>query len=252
MSAQTRPLLGDSGEWILKTIKRNPEGLLLLAAGAVLMLRTNGSQSSQSASMDAAYSAPADDTSSLTAKVAGTVSETARRTTDAVGSYASAASDTARQSLDAAKSYASSAAEYAGEVRRKVGEQSDRVARQTRSMAQGVLQNQPLAIMVAGLAAGAALAATFPPTELEKETLGPAGDQVSKAAERVGDQLKQATMKAGEKLKSAAEERGLHTEGLKDVASEVAGTFKASIRGQPQQANDGGSAPQPDSTSRSG
>jgi hypothetical protein len=73
---------------------------------------------------------------------------------------------------------------------------------------------------------------------------------VSKVAERVSDQLKQATMKAGEKLKSAAEERGLHTEGLKDVASEVAETFKASMRGQPDQAND--SAPQPNSTSRSG
>jgi hypothetical protein len=247
MSAQTRPLLGDGGEWILKTIKRNPEGLLLLAAGAVLMLRTNGSQSSQSAPMDAAYNTAHDDASNLASKVAGTVSETARRTTDAAGTYASEASETVRQTLDAAKSYASSAAEYASEVRRKVGEQSDRVARQTRSMAQGVLQNQPLAIMVAGLAAGAALAATFPPTELEKETLGPTGDQVSKAAERVGDQLKQATMKAGEKLKSAAEERGLHTEGLKDIASEVAGTFKASMRGQSQQANDGA-----DTTSRSG
>jgi hypothetical protein len=39
MSAQSRPLVGESGEWILNTIKRNTEGLLLLAAGAVLMLR---------------------------------------------------------------------------------------------------------------------------------------------------------------------------------------------------------------------
>ncbi|MGA7345785.1 MAG: hypothetical protein WBY01_09515, partial [Pseudolabrys sp.] len=161
MSAQSRPLLGDSGEWILNTIKRNPEGLLLLAAGAVLMLRTNGP--SETASKDAAYNTAGEEASDLTSKIADTVSETARRTTDAVGSYASAASDTARQTFDTAKSYASSAAEYAGEARRKVGEQSDRVARQTRSMAQGVIQNQPLAIMVAGLAAGAALAATFPP-----------------------------------------------------------------------------------------
>jgi hypothetical protein len=252
MSAQSRQLLGDGGEWILNTIKRNPEGLLLLAAGAVLMLRTNSHQSSQTTSMDAAYNTTRDEASNLTSKVAETVSETARRTTDAVGSYASAVSDTARQTFDAAKSYASSAAEYAGEAGRKVGEQSDRVARQTRSTAQGVIQNQPLAIMAAGLAAGVALAATFPPTELEKETLGPAGDQVSKAAERVGDQLKQATMKAGEKLKSAAEERGLHTEGLKDVANEVAETFKTSMRRQPEQASDGGPAPQPDSASRSG
>ena len=40
MSTQSRPFAGDSGEWIFNTIKRNPEGLLLLAAGAVLMLRS--------------------------------------------------------------------------------------------------------------------------------------------------------------------------------------------------------------------
>ena len=117
---------------ILNTIKRNPEGLLLLAAGAVLMLRTNGHRPPQTASVDAAYNTARNDASKVTSKVADTVSGTARRTTDAVVSYASAASDTARQTFDTAKSYASSAAEYAGEARRKVGEQSDRVARQTR------------------------------------------------------------------------------------------------------------------------
>ena len=47
MSAQSRPLLGRRRRMDFKTIKRNPEGLLLLAAGAVLMLRTNGPRSSQ-------------------------------------------------------------------------------------------------------------------------------------------------------------------------------------------------------------
>ncbi|MGC2159737.1 MAG: hypothetical protein WA662_25620, partial [Pseudolabrys sp.] len=154
------------------------------------------------------------------------------------------------QTIDAAKSYASSAAEYAGQAKRVVEDQSDRVVRQTQSIAQGVLQNQPLAIVAAGLAAGAALAAAFPSTELEKETLGPVGDQMSKVAERFGDQLKQATSKAGEKLKTAAEERGLHTEGLKDVAGEVVDTFKASMTGQAVQ-NDMGPAPRPDSVDRS-
>jgi hypothetical protein len=55
MSAHSGPLLGNGGEWILNTVKRNPEGLLLLAAGAILMMRTGGSQSSRGASRDAAY-----------------------------------------------------------------------------------------------------------------------------------------------------------------------------------------------------
>jgi hypothetical protein len=171
---------------------------------------------------------------------------------DAASSYASTASDTARQTIDAAKSYASSAAEYAGQAKRVVEDQSDRVVRQTRSIAQGVLQNQPLAIVAAGLAAGAALAAAFPPTELEKGALGPVGDQMSKAAERFGDQLKQATAKAGDKLKTAAEERGLHTEGLKDVAGEVVDTFKVSMTGQTAPTRDTGPATRPDSVDRSG
>jgi hypothetical protein len=170
---------------------------------------------------------------------------------DAASSYASTASDTARQTMDAAKSYASSAVEYADQAKRVVGEQSDRVVRQTRSVAQSVLQNQPLAIVAAGLAAGAALAAAFPPTELEKETLGPVGDQMSKAAERFGDQLKQATTRAGEKLKTAAEERGLHIEGLKDVAGEVVDAFKSSMPGQAEQTSNKGAAPRPDNVDRS-
>jgi hypothetical protein len=241
MSAHSGSSLGNGGEWILNIIKRNPEGLLLLAAGAVLMMRTAASQSSRAASTDAAYGytrGPAESAS----KAAETVTDTLNRTVGAASSYASTVSDTARQTMDAAKSYASSAAEYADQARRATGEQSDRVVRTARNSAQAVLQNQPLAIVAAGLAAGAALAAALPPTELERETLGPVGDQMSKAAERVGDQLRQATAKAGEKLQSAAQERGLHTEGLKEVAGEVADTFKASMRGESKTTDSGPSA----------
>jgi hypothetical protein len=234
MSAHSGPLLGNGGEWILNIVKRNPEGLLLLAVGAILMMRTGGSQSFRAASRDAAsgHTRAAAESAS---KVAETVTDTLNRTVDAASSYASTASDTARQTMDVAKSYASSAAEYADQA-------TGRVVKEARSRTQAVLQNQPLAIVAAGLAAGAALAAAFPPTELERETLGPLGDQVSRAAEGVGDQLRQATAKAGEKLKSAAEERGLHTEGLKDVAGEVADTFKASMRGESNTTNSGPSA----------
>jgi hypothetical protein len=72
--------------------------------------------------------------------------------------------------------------------------------------------------------------------------LGPMGDQMSKAAERVGDQLKQATMKAGEKLKSTAEERGLDSEGLKEMASEVADTFRTSMTGHPEDKDESASS----------
>jgi hypothetical protein len=245
MNGQSR-LLGDGGERILNTIKRNPEGLLLLAAGAVLLMRTNALQSSagptheqdrnirgSGAQASERIGDAARETMDTARSYASSAAKAAHETLDTARSYAASASDAARETVETARSYTLSASQYAGQARRAVGEQSERVVRQTRSMAQGILQNQPLAIAAAGLAVGAALAAAFPPTKLERETLGSMGDQMSKAAERAGDQLKQATMKAGEKLKSAAEERGLGRDDLKDVASEVADTFKASMTGQP-------------------
>lgn len=234
MNEQTRPLFSNSGEWVFDAIKRNPEGLLLLAAGAVLLMRTRPPQSPTAPSMEGTYERARVSARGTATHSAEKVSDPARKAMDAASSYASSAMDTAQQTLGAAKSYASAATSYAGEARRKVGEKSEHMIKQTRSMAQGVLQNQPITIVLAGLAAGVALAAAFPPTDVEKDTLGPMGDQLSKAAERVGHQLKQATKKAGEALQSAADERGLDREGLKDVASEVVDTFKASIQGQPE------------------
>jgi hypothetical protein len=95
-----------------------------------------------------------------------------------------------------------------------------------------VLNEQPLAIAVAGIAAGAAIASVFPASDFEKETLGPIGDQVSEAAVRVGEQLKEATATAGQTLKGAAEQRGLNAGGLKEVASEVADAFSSSMSGR--------------------
>jgi len=214
MKASSRSILTDNGDWMLNAIKRNPEGLLLLAAGAVLMLRTGTRASGAAQSTAAAY-----DQSSQA------YSGDVRKTFDA-------ASDLARQTVDTATSYASAASDYADKARHVVGEQSERMTRQAQSAASSILQNQPLAVVIAGIAAGAALAATFPPTNVEKDTLGPIGDQVSKAAERFGDQLKEATTKAGETLKTAADQRGLNTEGLKKVTDEVVDTFKSSMKGQ--------------------
>jgi hypothetical protein len=252
MNPQSKPFLGEGGQWILNMIKRNPEGLLLVAAGAVLMMRTNSPQPSRPAAVDYAYRETSGASVERTSEMTDAITDTARRTVDAASSYASRASDAARETMDTAKSYASSASEYANQARRKVEEQSDRMVRQTRNIAQGVLQNQPLAIVAGGLAAGAALAAAFPPTVLEKETLGPVGNEMSKAAEHFGDQVKHATAKAGEKLKSAAEERGLHTEGLKDVAGEVVDTFKASMTERPERKSESAASARSDNVGRNG
>jgi hypothetical protein len=144
---------------------------------------------------------------------------------------------------DTARSYAESAGEFADEARRRVSEGSARLGRQAKSTLQTtmtrVLREQPLAVAVAGLAAGAAIAAVFPSTEIEEHTLGGAAESLRDAAGKAGERIKDAALKAGEHLKDAAEERGLTTEGLKDLAGDVAGTFTSAVSGK---SDDHGSA----------
>jgi hypothetical protein len=94
-----------------------------------------------------------------------------------------------------------------------------------------VLREQPLAVVVLGVAAGAALAALLPSTEVEDRTLGPAHEAIADAAGKVGENLMGAAGEAGERLKQRAAERGLSSEGLKGLAHEVADTFANKVSG---------------------
>jgi hypothetical protein len=161
-------------------------------------------------------------------ETAKTVGETARSYASAAGEYA----DQARQTVgETARSYASAAGEYADHARQTIRDQSGRIAAQTHSTIERIVREQPLAVAIAGAAAGAALAAAFPATRMERETLGPAGKRLSEAATNAGEKLSKAASAAGERLMSAAEERGVNAEGLKEVARDVAGSFEKSFSG---------------------
>jgi hypothetical protein len=221
MSRQSHSNSGTS-DWLLGALKQNPEGLLLLAAGAVLLMRKSGTGSSL---MRSAASAGND------------FAQTAGGATSQAKNYAA---DIAERTKDKAGAWASSASEMAGDARRAVGEQSDRLLQQASGVQETmnrVLQEQPLFLALAGLAAGAALAAALPSTDFEREKLGPIGEQVTGAAGRVGEQLKEATAKAGETLKSAVEGRRLNADGLKEVAADVADAFTGSMSGSADQKN---------------
>lgn len=202
-----------SSERLIGAIKNNPEGALLLAAGAILLMRKT---------------AAATTVSKLSEAPARDVAEAA----EGARSYAA---DMADQTMRTASEMGTSAKDYAARTARTLGQQAERTARSTQSSVQEgigrIVQEQPLAIALAGLAVGAALASVFPATNLEKETLGPYGDQAAAAAARVGGQLKEATLAAGQTLKTAADERGLNTEGLKKVAEQVASSFTENMGG---------------------
>jgi hypothetical protein len=226
-----------TSDWLTRAVKNNPEGLLLLAAGCALLLRS-GSSGRRNEGLPA-WSGDQRQDWSRTGQDWSRTGGTDR----GVGEKLSQATQRAREwTSDVAGSVSS----YADETRRTVSDQSERFAQQAQSTFKGtvsrVLQEQPLAVGLVGLAAGAAVAAAFPRTEMEKETLGQAGEWVTDAAARTGEQLKDAAGKAGERLATIADERGLSVDGLKDAATEVAGAFESSLSGgQSNQSTQSGS-----------
>jgi hypothetical protein len=253
-SYSERDTYSQAGDWLLGTVRRNPEALLLMAAGCCLMMRS-GSASRTSARHAYERDEWGYPTSGASSQVRGASASTREglSASDAVrsaGEYASqakhrmtdTASDYASQMKerisDTASEYADSVRDFAGEARRAVTERSARLSRQTQatlqSSMQRVLREQPLAVAVAGLAAGAAVAALFPSTDIEDRVLGGAHERLKDAAEKTGERVMEAAGKAGERLKSAAEERELTSEGLKEVAGEVADTFKDAMSGKPE------------------
>jgi hypothetical protein len=265
-SYSERDTYSQAGDWLLGTVRRNPEALLLMAAGCCLMMRSGSSSrtsvrhayehdewgyptsraSSQvrGASASARGLSRATDAASDTVRSAGEYASQAKdRMTDTASDYASQMKEGIS---DTASEYADAVRDFAGEARRAVTERSARLSRQTQatlqSSMQRLLREQPLAVAVAGLAAGAAVAALFPSTEIEDRALGGAHEKLRDAAQKAGERVMEAAGKAGERLKSAAEERGLTSEGLKEVAGEVAGTFKEAMsdRSEGRSASQGG------------
>jgi hypothetical protein len=219
----------DSGAagWLVGAVKNNPEGLLLLAAGCALLMRSGGAWKSRRSRDVRAY-----DRNGREARDR-TVGERLSETAQSAGDYVS---DIGESIVETASGYASSVSSYADDVARATAERSGRLARQAQSSAldtiSRVVQEQPLTVALVGAAAGAAVAAAFPVTDLENQTLGPTGEQLRDAAGRAGEQLKGAATKAGQRLAAAADERGLNTEGLKEVARDVGETFSSALEGK--------------------
>jgi hypothetical protein len=221
-----------TANWIMGAVKSNPEGLLLLAAGCALLLRSGGSNRSahaheRSGLMGTGWEHTSENYGPR--QTGAGISETISQAADSTRDYAA---DVSKTVSDKASTYASAVGEYADDAWR----QSERFVGQARNTVRGtinrVLQDQPLAVAVVGLAVGAAIAAAFPATAIERRTLAAAGERLTDAAASAGQQLSQAASKAGERLMDAADQRGLNTEGLKEVASDVAGAFGSAFTGE--------------------
>jgi len=216
----------NAADWVVTTARRRPEALLLMAAGAALLMRGGGA---------ASWSRPAHThgLASWQDETTGNASTNVNRTAEEASRYAGEMRDRVG---DTARAYASTAADYAQDARRRVGEYAgaarehlssatDQVTRSAQSAAHSaadVLREQPLLIAALGLAAGAAVAALFPATDIERRTLGPASEALVGAAGAAGRDLMERAARTGEEVRRTAEE------GLKDMAHQAADSFTRS------------------------
>jgi hypothetical protein len=214
------------GDWILNTVRRNPEGLLVLAAGCALLMRGGSAKANGfSTNMDRTYGK------------AGRVSDGASRSgiADRVSDAANYVSDVKDRVADTASSYANSVSDYASDAAQSLSDQSLRLKQQAQSSLQSgmerMLREQPLAVAILGVAAGAAVAAVLPTTGVENQALGGAREALADAADKVGETVMEAAGAAGERLKTVAAERGFTQDGLKEVARDVANTFSTRVTG---------------------
>jgi hypothetical protein len=195
----------NASEWLAGAARRNPEGILLLAAGCCLLL-SRGRGSSLSRRRDDAFNRDQRASSDRIAPSAsGAASDLREGFSRAAKSATGYAADIKDRVADTAGSSAASASEFAGAARRQFSEHSNRLGRQARSTLQDsmerVLREQPLAVVIAGLATGAAVAALFPSTEIEGRTLGGASEALTGAA---GQMAMDAAGKAKEHLQAVA------------------------------------------------
>jgi hypothetical protein len=220
---------GGSGtaDWLLGAVRKNPEGLLLLAAGCALLLRNSRSTARTQRSSTYPYSGEYQRQQRQSG--GSNWSEGVSRVADDAREYASSVGNTVKET---AGNYASAVSNYAQDTGQKVFEQSRRVADQAQTSMQNLVQQQPLTVAIGGLVAGAAIATAFPTTTWERRALGPAGQRLSEAAETAREKVSEAASAAGERLKSAAQERGLTAEGMKEMAREVAGAIGGQQKNQ--------------------
>jgi hypothetical protein len=229
-----------AGDWLISTARRKPEAFLLLAAGAALLARGGLNAGLNAGRANSRPRASGYEQPERHAMHDGRDGSSTREGAMRAGSSmlgeglqqaTDYASDVTDRVTDAAGSYAGAVADYASSAGRGISEGSQRLYRQAQSTVQDNLPrlaDQPILVAGLGLAAGAVVAAMFPPTQIERQAASDARDALADAAGKFGDNLSQVAGKAGENLKNRVAAGGLDADGLKDMAREAVSSLTGS------------------------
>jgi hypothetical protein len=215
-------------DWLWANLKQNPEGLLLLAAGGALLLRRGSLSPGTQDDSEYMQDYPAHRESMADHMLyPGSVGDEANEASRSAEEAREHASSLGKTMNETARDYAAAASEHARAAGEKLVEQSRQLADKAQSRVLSLTRERPLAVALAGLAAGAALAAAFPSTRPERRVLGPARQRLYEAAEIAGEKI---SVAAGERLKGGVKEDAVGTE-LEEPASGIAGEQKSPALG---------------------
>jgi ElaB/YqjD/DUF883 family membrane-anchored ribosome-binding protein len=222
--------------WLVTKVKRNPEAFLVLAAGCALLLRGSGLGSMGYRGGARDDEGPYDVSERTATRVRNYASDmrerfkdTAAAASETASGYAAALSDKAGAISERASDYASSLSNQTTDWGRNVADEATRMSARAKSSLQSqadrLVREQPFAIAALGAAAGAAIAALLPPSDVERETLAPIRDAASDAVNMAADRVKGAVAATAEQLRDAAQQKGLTPDGVKDMARNATQTF---------------------------
>ena len=209
-------------------VRENPMALAMIGAGMawLMMGKSDRSATDTAASVYQTNSdlgvAPATSTGTGTGTGTGDLS-------DAVGNLKAKVGEVAGGGRDAA----SGAADHASQGLHDLGAQAGSAGRKAVRSFEDILQQEPLIFGALGLAAGVALGAAFPSTELEDKTVGAARDNLVDAGEKkladVGQALNASGHAAFEAAKGEADRQGLAAEGQATLVEKAESVIRSGV-----------------------
>ncbi len=212
MTGRAGTAMSETSSSVAEYIRENPVPFALVGIG-LGMLAMNKRRTEKSSYGPSSYVAPntygssgqsslADKARDMASGVADTARSAADRTTTAVSSAASSV-------RDAAESAADSTRRQFHDVRN----QAQQGARYATSQLKTTMKDNPLALGLAALAAGAVVGLSLPSTRLEGEYMGEARDrfigQAKSVAQDAATKVQHVTEEAGRTFKDAAQKEGL-------------------------------------------
>ena len=191
----------DTGSSLVQYIRENPIPFALVGLGVGMLTMNRRRPQPQQG-----YYRPSPPLTDRARSVASDLTETARNAAERASTAVSSAADSVRETVG-------SAVETTRQQLNTVSAQAAETARTARDRFTTTLQENPLALGVAALAAGAIVGLSVPSTRVEDEYMGEARDrlidQAKSVAQETAQKIQHVAAEAGSTVKEVAQREGL-------------------------------------------